>query len=342
MVCLQIQTFLLGRRHCMLTGKPQKVYQSLLLTRTVFSTQIRANFSFLCQNEGHVPLEMIRWIRPSEFVPLITGNKKTPTLFVNGADSGDIVQGALGDCWFLSAIACVAPRRDLLLNLFASTEYSQKGIYTLRFFKHGKWKLVTIDDRIPCTPNGEPLYAHGAQRHETWVMLLEKAYAKINGRCYQNLNRGAISYALKDLTGGDPQVRLGGRGGCGEGGREGGRRGRAQLSDAHPTDGFPRASLHDPAWPCTSRARCGPPFDIPRRLGTRIGVVAAWAWAWAAHAAWAWAWGRLRAGWLSPGVAGGGDGSPVVAVVGGGFARHGARACARAQCRRRRRRRRCE
>jgi hypothetical protein len=151
-------------------------------------------------------LDMIQWLRPSEFVPAIADGR-SPMLFVDGADSGDIVQGALGDCWLLSAIACIAPRRDLLQLLFASTEYSQKGIYTLRFFKHGKWKLVTIDDRIPCTPNGRPLYAHGAQPHETWVMLLEKAYAKINGRCYQNLNRGTISYALKDLTGGDPQVR---------------------------------------------------------------------------------------------------------------------------------------
>ncbi len=156
--------------------------------------------------KGHIPLDSIQWLRPSEFVPTIADGK-SPTLFVDGADSGDIVQGALGDCWFLSAVACVAPRRELIRALFASTEYSQKGIYTLRFFKHGKWKLVSIDDRIPCTPNGRPLYAHGSQPHETWVMLLEKAYAKINGRCYQNLNRGSISYALKDLTGGDPQAR---------------------------------------------------------------------------------------------------------------------------------------
>lgn len=38
------------------------------------------------------------------------------------------------------------------------------------------------------------------------MTLLEKAYAKINGRCYQNLVGGTMTFALKDLTGGDPQM----------------------------------------------------------------------------------------------------------------------------------------
>jgi hypothetical protein len=51
---------------------------------------------------------------------------------------------------FLSALCCIASRKDLIRNLFASTEYASQGIYTIRFFKNGHWKHITIDDRIPC------------------------------------------------------------------------------------------------------------------------------------------------------------------------------------------------
>ena len=33
-----------------------------------------------------------------------------------------------------------------------------------------------------------------------WVMLLEKAYAKLH-RSYENLKTGFVDYALRDLTG---------------------------------------------------------------------------------------------------------------------------------------------
>ena len=153
--------------------------------------------------EGHIPLDMVEWLRPSQFVPRLTEGK-SPQLFVDGAEAGDVIQGALGDCWFLSALCTVASRKDLLRNLFASTEHASQGIYTIRFFKNGRWKYVNIDDRIPCGPTGQPLYARAKEPHEIWPMLLEKAYAKLNGRCYRNLETGTMGFALKDMTGGEP------------------------------------------------------------------------------------------------------------------------------------------
>lgn len=64
-----------------------------------------------------------------------------------------------------------------------------------------QWRYVHIDDRIPCDRKGRPIYAHGKDVNETWVMILEKAYAKLHG-CYDNLKTGYIDYGLRDLTGG--------------------------------------------------------------------------------------------------------------------------------------------
>jgi hypothetical protein len=59
--------------------------------------------------------------------------------------------------------------------------------------------VVTIDDYFPCFPNGGPMFAsnHGS---ELWVMLLEKAYAKLHGDYYQ-LSNGFLAHGMADLTG---------------------------------------------------------------------------------------------------------------------------------------------
>jgi hypothetical protein len=59
-------------------------------------------------------------------------------------------QGALRDRWFLGALACVAARRDLILDLIVSDNMSSNGLYTFQFYKHGCWHQVVIDDYLPC------------------------------------------------------------------------------------------------------------------------------------------------------------------------------------------------
>ena len=78
-------------------------------------------------------------------------------------------------------------------------QYNDEGIYHLRICKNGEWQDVIIDDYIPCYPNGGPIFSrnHG---NEMWVMLLEKAYAKVHGG-YKNLTGGKPIHALSDLTG---------------------------------------------------------------------------------------------------------------------------------------------
>jgi hypothetical protein len=50
----------------------------------------------------------------------------------------------------------------------------------MKINKNGVWQELTIDDYMPCALDGSPLFTrtHG---NELWVLLLEKAYAKLHG-----------------------------------------------------------------------------------------------------------------------------------------------------------------
>lgn len=69
----------------------------------------------------------------------------------------------------------------------------------MKFCKGGVWQTVTVDDYFPCYANGGPIFskAHG---NELWVLLLEKAYAKLHGN-YYTLRGGYASEGMMDLTG---------------------------------------------------------------------------------------------------------------------------------------------
>ena len=58
-----------------------------------------------------------------------------------------------------------------------------------------------MDDYIPCSKEagGLPMFSRGASG-DMWVMLLEKAYAKLHGN-YFTLRGGQSQDALMDLTG---------------------------------------------------------------------------------------------------------------------------------------------
>lgn len=152
-----------------------------------------------------------------------------PEFFVGGEpDSNDIVQGTLGDCWFLSALATVSNVPDLV-KTFCVDRDEEVGVYGFIFFRDNSWETVVIDDllftRVPkweeLTKDEQELYHFDKHRYntsarhggktlyfassgslgETWVPLIEKAYAKLHGN-YSHLNGGFTCEALEDLTGG--------------------------------------------------------------------------------------------------------------------------------------------
>jgi len=127
-------------------------------------------------------------------------NSATPwTVVRDRVNPADIQQGALGDCWFLSALSVLAERPLLVLNLLLTPEYSPQGVYLVRFCKNGVWTVVMVDDFFPTDSHGGLAYACGRSK-QMWVPLLEKAYAKLHGS-YSAIVAGQMYEALADLTG---------------------------------------------------------------------------------------------------------------------------------------------
>ena len=99
----------------------------------------------------------------------------------------------------MCSLASLAERPKLVENLFITDKKNSEGIYRIKFCKNGVWTEVTVDDYIPCTPFGGPMFsrAHG---NEMWVLLIEKAYAKLHGN-YYTLRGGFANEGMIDLTG---------------------------------------------------------------------------------------------------------------------------------------------
>ncbi|KAJ6580695.1 hypothetical protein B0H19DRAFT_1112126, partial [Mycena capillaripes] len=168
-----------------------------------------------------------RKLAPSD-VQRVTQIFSSPSFFIDGADSNDIVQGRLGDCWFLSALSTMTTAKGLM-EKFCVARDEQIGVYGWIFFRDSSWVTVIIDDllftAIPkfeeltqseqtlyhrdknlyntsARKGGKSLYfARSGTEGETWVPLIEKAFAKLHGD-YSAISGGFSCEAIEDLTGG--------------------------------------------------------------------------------------------------------------------------------------------
>lgn len=61
--------------------------------------------------------------------------------------------GKVGDCWFLSALAVVAEREDLIQRLIGASSYNDNdpfGVVEVTLFVDGYWKKIVMDSFLPC------------------------------------------------------------------------------------------------------------------------------------------------------------------------------------------------
>ncbi|KAL8889291.1 MAG: hypothetical protein Q9205_002898 [Flavoplaca limonia] len=155
-----------------------------------------------------------------------------PIFFKEGATASDVRQGSNGDCWLLSALCAITNKKDLVDRICVHRD-EKVGVYGFVFHRDGSWIQTIIDDKLYLvaadyyesveaktsweevrrldaeeeyrkanqTGSRSLRFAQCADQDETWLPLLEKAFAKAHGD-YASIDGGFTGEAIEDLTGG--------------------------------------------------------------------------------------------------------------------------------------------
>ena len=139
-------------------------------------------------------IDNIVWLRAEEIF-----NYQHYSIFVDDISINDVLQGYLGNCYFMSSLAAMTNIPQLICQIFKSFQISKNGFYEIGLNIEGEWQIVLLDDFFPCSKKTRiPIFAK-PNGPELWVMLLEKAWAKINGG-YLNIIGGYSSEVLSVFT----------------------------------------------------------------------------------------------------------------------------------------------
>ncbi|KAI4192177.1 MAG: hypothetical protein LQ348_003243 [Seirophora lacunosa] len=155
-----------------------------------------------------------------------------PVFFKEGATASDVRQGVNGDCWFLSALCAISNKPNLVDKVCVHKD-EKVGVYGFVFHRDGEWIQTIIDDKLYLiasdwyetteskktwedvrmvdpeeeyrkvnqTGSRALCFAQCSDQNETWLPLLEKAFAKAHGD-YHSIDGGFTGEAIEDLTGG--------------------------------------------------------------------------------------------------------------------------------------------
>ena len=138
-------------------------------------------------------INRIVWKRATEIY-------KKWNIIENKIEIRDIIQGNLGDCYFLSALSALTRYQYLIIEKFRTKAFNEEGYYEMIFFIDGEWQVVFVDDYFPFDPSQNKFMGANPHNNELWAILLEKAWVKINGG-YINSMGGCFSEAILSLTG---------------------------------------------------------------------------------------------------------------------------------------------
>jgi hypothetical protein len=150
-----------------------------------------------------------------------------PSFTVDGFASSDVQQGSNGDCWWIAAVATLCSMEGLMDRVCVARD-AECGVYGFVFYRDGEWISTVVDDSLylrmrdydadfdDYDPTGEKerkykhryqtgsealYFANCQSANETWLPLLEKAYAKVHGD-YDAIAGGNPGEAVEDMTGG--------------------------------------------------------------------------------------------------------------------------------------------
>ena len=91
----------------------------------------------------------------------------------------------IGNCCFLSALTVLTQNPNLIRRIFKTEEINEFGQYAVNLCINGEFQMVEIDDFFPCRKSKnrefESVFSQPRNNSLLWVLILEKAWAKVNG-----------------------------------------------------------------------------------------------------------------------------------------------------------------
>jgi hypothetical protein len=129
------------------------------------------------RNKLHFNLRVGVWSRPESIISI---QAEKLSLYSNPKPS-DVVQGAIGTCWYLSSLSLLTNHLDYFKRIFLTHEINEQGMYRFLLCIRGIWETVTIDDYIPCSAGTQRIVFAKVQNNQLYPALLEKALAKVHG-----------------------------------------------------------------------------------------------------------------------------------------------------------------
>lgn len=145
-------------------------------------------------------------------IPKIKGRKITWKRLKDFTDSSknllfeartmtEIIELNENDSYFLASVAALSEQpSNITAILDGVNKFSQQGIYKLNVCVSGKPQQIVIDDFIPVFEDNLSRAAFTrAQEGALWVLLLEKAYAKLRGG-YGNIVSGFAHEVFSTFT----------------------------------------------------------------------------------------------------------------------------------------------
>ena len=143
--------------------------------------------------DSFINLKEIEWKRISDVYP-------NAIIYDENINLEDIKQGNISLCYFLSSLASLIKYPKFLSQIFLTKKINKQCYYEIVLFINGEFHIVLIDDYIPFIKNKKRPYFSNPNNNEIWVLLLEKAWAKVNGG-YSKILEGWPSEILSSITG---------------------------------------------------------------------------------------------------------------------------------------------
>lgn len=160
----------------------------------------------LDENRHQEEWDNLVWKRPKD----VYGERNIPFKLFETIGPNDVKQGKCGDCYFLSSVSSLAEYPERVKNIFITQEVNEAGCYAVNLCVNGEARTVVVDDYFPfdvytgrwafSRPNEEEEGKNGEAVAEIWVLVLEKAWAKVYGS-YQRIEGGLAGEAFHALTG---------------------------------------------------------------------------------------------------------------------------------------------